>query len=98
MVAIGPLAQVAVLAGLAMTAGLTATGWVTGVVCAVVTDGLFLRGLRRRGATRPGPADVVTWVRAALAGGAAALVVSGTGAIPALVTLAAAALVLDGVD
>src|SRR4051812_46982726 len=98
MLAIGPLTQVAVLAVLAATAGLTPAGWFAGLACAVVTDGLFLRGLRRNGATRPGPADLVTGVRAALAGGAAALVASGTGAIPALVTLAAAALVLDGVD
>ena len=96
--AAGPLGQVAVLAVLAGTVGLPWAGWVTGLACGLVTDVLLAWGLRRQGTAGPGPADQVTRVRAALAGGVAALVIADVPSVPALVTLAAAALVLDGVD
>ena len=96
--AAGPLGQVAVLAVLAGTVGLPWVGWVAGLACGVVTDVLLAWGLRRQGAAGLGPADHVTRVRAALAGGVAALVIADVPSVPALVALAAAALVLDGVD
>jgi phosphatidylglycerophosphate synthase len=63
--------------------------------------GLMARGLTRSGADRLGPADWVTLTRATLAVAVAALVVESLHrAVPValLVSLAAAALVLDAVD
>ena len=55
-------------------------------------------GLRRRGAIRPGPADVVTVTRAAMSCVVAGLVADGARAKPVLLPLTVAALALDAVD
>ena len=96
--AIGAGAQLVVLAALSISVGLGAAGWIAGAACAAVTDVLLVSGLHRHEMAGPGPADLVTRVRAALAGGVAALLVDGAPAPAAVVTLAALALVLDGID
>jgi phosphatidylglycerophosphate synthase len=98
---LGAAAQVALLAGLTLTVGLDAAGWVAGVAFALALRTLLLRGLRRSGRTRLGPADRVTLGRTVLVGGVTALAVDGLlGAerLPVLVGLTAVALLLDGVD
>lgn len=97
----GALGVTALLAALAATVGLGGAALVAGAACALGTGGLLARACARRGRSQLGPADLVTLARAGLAGGVAALVVdalAGGGSIPALVALAAFALVLDGVD
>lgn len=97
---IGLSAQLVLLAALATTLGLDGPGWAIGITCGVVVNAALAHGLARRG-DGLGPADRVTLTRATLAGGIAALVTdSFTGSIPvpALVSLAAVALVLDAVD
>src|SRR6266513_2367799 len=54
-------------------AGHSGAGWVVGVTCAVILDAGLARGLARCGADRLGPADWVTFARATLAVGIAAL-------------------------
>jgi len=99
--AVGATAQAALLAGLAGGGLLGAPGALAGAACAAVTPGLLGAALHRAERSA-GPADVVTLGRAVLTGGVAALVVDGlvTGstAVGTLTGLAAAALVLDGVD
>ncbi len=99
--AIGLLAQLAVLIALAATVTLGPLGWLVGTSCGVITNILLARGLLRAGATGMGPADRVTLTRATLVGGIAALIadsLSGPISVPTLVSLAAVALVLDAVD
>src|SRR5512142_2033687 len=100
------IAQVLLIAGLAVTvslngAGLSPAGWLVGVACGVITNAALARGLSRYRAERLSPADWVTLARATLAVGVAALV-AGSFADPAptaiLVSLASVALVLDAVD
>lgn len=97
---IGLLAQVILLLALAGTVGLTLTGWLLGIACGVGTTVALARGLDRFAAAL-GPADRVTLVRATLVGAVAALTADAfvrPVALPALVTLAVVALVLDAVD
>jgi phosphatidylglycerophosphate synthase len=97
----GLIAQVALVALLAETAGLGATGWTVGIACAVSIATALARGLARDPGEPLGPASWVTLARATLAVGVAALAAdSFTHGTPValLVTLAAVALVLDGVD
>jgi phosphatidylglycerophosphate synthase len=97
----GLITQVAVLTALAGTVGLSAIGVLAGLVHGGVAVALLASALGRSGAAAPGPADLVTLVRSALAGGVAALVAdSFAGPVPvgALTVLAVVALALDGVD
>ena len=99
--AIGLTALLALLGALAGTVGLGAAGWLAGVSCGVIGSVLLARALARHGTARLGPADRVTLTRAVLVGGVAALTAdsfAGPVSVPALVTLAAVALVLDGID
>ena len=98
--AVGPTAQVALLAVLATTVGLGEAGWVVGVTCGVVLNAGVARGLTWHARTL-GPADLVTLTRATFACGVAALVADALVQQPAvrpLLTLTVAALVLDAVD
>jgi phosphatidylglycerophosphate synthase len=100
------IAQVLLIAGLADTVGrsgasLSPAGWVVGVACAVMTNAALALGLAHYRADRLGPADWVTLARATLTVGVAALVAdSFSRRVPMtlLVSLAAVALALDGVD
>jgi phosphatidylglycerophosphate synthase len=94
---IGLTALLALLAALAGTVGLDGAGWVTGAGYGVIGSVL----LARHGVATLGPADRVTLTRAVLAGGVTALTADSFTrpvSVPALVTLAAVALALDGVD
>jgi phosphatidylglycerophosphate synthase len=98
---IGLTAQVALLAVLASTVGLSAAGWLVGIACGVLTNGLLARGLERSGAVGLGPANRITLVRATIVGGVAAMVADGfvrPAHVAALVVIAAVALGLDAVD
>jgi phosphatidylglycerophosphate synthase len=97
----GLMAQLVLLVALAWTVGLSGPGWVVGIACGVITSALLVRGLASHGADRLGPADWVTWTRATLAGGVAALTADSFGgpiSVATLVGLAMVALALDGVD
>jgi phosphatidylglycerophosphate synthase len=99
--AIGLVAQVVLLAGLAATAGLGEAGWRVGVACALVMATALGRGLARSRADRLGLPSWVTLARASLAVGIAALVAESFARdtpVALLVSLAAVALVLDAVD
>ena len=80
-----------------LVVGLTAAAWSASVGYGVGLWVLLTRALRRSVRAALGPADRVTLVRASLAGGVLALVVTGA-AGPALLALAAVALALDAVD
>jgi phosphatidylglycerophosphate synthase len=98
---LGVPALLALLGALATGVGLGASGWATGVAFAAVMWLALTVALARHGLRRLGPADRVTLTRTVLVGGVAALVVDASGrpgVQPALVTLAAVALVLDRVD
>jgi phosphatidylglycerophosphate synthase len=96
---IGLIAQLALLAALAIVYDLSPLGWAVGLLCGAITNVAMARGLRP--AAVLGPADLVTLVRAALVGAVAALTADSF-ARPApmvtLVTLIAIALTLDAVD
>ncbi len=80
---------------------LTVGGWAAGTIYLAVSSTLVSIGLRRRGATRFGPANMVTATRSALVGVVCALVVTSfTRPVPALLitALVVPALLLDGVD
>ena len=97
----GLVALAALLGLLTATVGLGGAGWVAGGTAGLVLTGLLVRGLARSGATRLGPANRVTLMRAVLVCGVTALVADGrpgAGSLLALVLLASLALVLDGVD
>jgi len=99
---VGAGAQVAVLGAVALVSGLGAAGWVAGAAYTLAGYWLLTRGLRRpRGGGGWGPADTVTLTRALLVGAVTALVADSltrTVSVTVLVTLAAVALFLDGVD
>jgi phosphatidylglycerophosphate synthase len=99
---IGVLALTALLVALVLTAGLGPAGLAAGAAYALVGAGLVARGLRRCGRRSLGPADLITLARAVLVGGVTALVahsvVDHDQHNVLLAFLAAAALVLDGVD
>ena len=100
------LAQVLLIAGLAVTVSLTGAGlspgaWVVGLTSGVITSSGLARGLSYYRADRLGPADWVTLTRATFAVGVAALVAGSFGEpvpVTLLVSLATVALVLDAVD
>src|SRR3954470_15145215 len=97
----GLVAQVLLLAALALTLGLTPVGLAAGAAYGLVLCGLLGAGLQRAGMSALGPANTVTLARAILVGGVAALVVTSFAqpvSTPALVTIAGVALALDGVD
>jgi phosphatidylglycerophosphate synthase len=105
IVHLGPLAglvgQLMLLLLLAGTVGLTTTGWLLGAACGLVATTLLWRGLSQAGAARLGAANRVTLARTVLVGGVTALVADAfvrPAAVTAMVVLASAALVLDGVD
>ena len=98
---IGMLAQLALLAAIAVTVGLTDLGWLVGTGTAGIVNVTLARGLTRHGADSLGPADRVTLTRAILACGVAALTADsflGPTPVATLVALSAVALVLDAVD
>ena len=77
------------------------TGWLAAIAYLLVSNGLLLRGLQRRHATRFGAANIVTTVRSSLVGVITGLVVASfTTEVPAalLVSLVVPALLLDAVD
>jgi len=94
---IGLIALVALIDVLDQTVGVGGYGWTAGLGCGLIAAVALARGLARHGAVGLGPADRVTLGRSVLAGGVAALAADSSGG-PALVTLAALALALDGVD
>ena len=99
--AVSVAALVVLLAVLGTSTGLGALPWGVGLACGLVMSWAVARGLSRSGADALGPADVVTLARATVACGVAALVADsflGPPAVPALVSLAVGALVLDAVD
>ena len=100
---LGLVGELTLLAVLSSTVGLGALARLVGVACGVGTAVLLARALSRAGAGWPGPANVVTRVRAGIVGGVAALTaqsyVDPAGVPVALVVaLTAVALVLDNVD
>ena len=95
--AVGSAVLVALLAALGTSVGLGAAGWGVGLACGVATTAAVARGA----SAALGPADLVTVTRAALACAVAALVADSffqEPAVPTLVALTVAALVLDAVD
>src|SRR5215831_12467345 len=98
---IGLVAQVTLLAVLGATVRLGEIAWFVGVAYAIVVWALLTRGLEHSGVGSFGPANWITLSRTALVGAVTALVVEAfhrDPALPALVTITAVALVLDGVD
>jgi phosphatidylglycerophosphate synthase len=99
---IGLIAQVALLAGLARNSiGFSGLGWLAGLSYGVIGATLLSRALASAAAQVFGAANWVTLVRATLVGGVTALVADAfvrPTEMTALATLAAVALVLDGVD
>ncbi|MDN5798060.1 MAG: CDP-alcohol phosphatidyltransferase family protein [Intrasporangium sp.] len=96
--AAGLLAQAGLLGKLARTSGLGVAGGLVGGISGLAVNVAVARGLRDGS---PGAADVVTLARATVACAVAGLVTDaawGRAESPALVPLAAAALVLDAVD
>jgi phosphatidylglycerophosphate synthase len=102
----GLIAQVLLIAGLALAAGLdggglSPAGWTVGVACGVITNAALAGGLTHYRACRLSPADWVTLTRATFAVGVAALVADAfaePAPVTLLVALSAAALALDAVD
>jgi phosphatidylglycerophosphate synthase len=86
---------------LAAAAGLTFAGWAVGFAYALVVGALLSRGLTASGALGVGPANAVTLARSTVVAGVAALVTTAVqrpAATATIVTLAAIALALDGLD
>jgi phosphatidylglycerophosphate synthase len=94
----GFAAQLLLLGALAGSVGLSTWGWLAGMAYGSVLCGLLGLALQRAGMTRLGWANAVTFGRAILTGGVTAMVF--TPGVPAalLVTVAAVALAMDGVD
>lgn len=99
--ATGLIAQVLMLVALALTVGLGRSGWVVGLVCAVVASGALSVGIARHRADALGPAMWVTLTRLTLAVCVAALAVDAArhdAHVGPLVAFAAVAIALDAVD
>lgn len=94
----GFAAQLLLLAALAATVGLSTWGLVAGVVYGTVLCGLLGLALQRAEMTRLGWANSVTLGRAILTGGVTAMVLTPQPPVALLVTVAAVALAMDGVD
>ncbi|KRC51693.1 CDP-alcohol phosphatidyltransferase [Leifsonia sp. Root227] len=96
----------AVLALLACAAAdaitpLPALGWIATATYLIVSNALLIAGLRRRGASRFGQANIVTSLRSSVVGAITGLVVASAFAavpVPLLVALIVPALALDAVD
>lgn len=98
---VGAGAQVVVLAALLAGAGLGMVGWLAGTAYGAVSLALLATAARRAGSPALGAANRVTLIRMVLVGGVTAIVVDSVmrpPSVPALVALAAVALLLDGVD
>jgi phosphatidylglycerophosphate synthase len=105
MVHLAPLWSVAGgavgLIALASADGLSTFGWIAGLLYLGVSNVLLTRGLRRRGATRFGPANIATAARSTLVGLITALVATSLTepiSVPLLIVLTVPALILDAVD
>jgi len=100
--AVGALAQFAVLGTITVGVGLGVVGWLAGTVYAVVVWATLSHALRRSGQRSLGPANVVTLTRSTLVGGITALVADAVAGhrtpTAALVVLTTVALILDAVD
>ncbi len=97
----GLLAQLVLIAVLAVTRGLDGAGLAVGIGCALLVRWGLARGLSHFRSDRLAPADWITLVRATLAVGVAALVADSFGqpvSVALLMSLAAVALALDAVD
>ncbi|HVV57807.1 MAG TPA: CDP-alcohol phosphatidyltransferase family protein [Gaiellaceae bacterium] len=97
----GLAAQLLLLTALAETVGLGRAGWAAGVVSALTLDVALASALLRDPAARLGPATWVTFARASLAVGVAALTAHSLERdvpLAPLVSLACVALALDFVD
>jgi phosphatidylglycerophosphate synthase len=98
---LGVVAQSVLLGVLALTVGIASRGWSVGVAVGVLTNVWLARASWSAGATRLGPANLVTLARATIVGATAALVAdAATHPLPVTptLTLAAIALSLDAVD
>lgn len=94
-------AGIAGLAAIGTTVRLPAAAWAAGVGYLIASTALLMRGIRRGGVERFGPANAVTATRSMLVGLVTALVVASfAGAVPTalFIALVAVALALDGVD
>src|SRR4051794_28609249 len=99
--AVGLIAQIALLASLAGSVGLGAAGWAVGLAYAAIGGAALAVLASRSGNERLGPANAVTLGRATLVGGVAALVADSLTeptSVPTLVALTVVALALDTVD
>ncbi|MEV6304769.1 CDP-alcohol phosphatidyltransferase family protein [Actinoplanes sp. NPDC051861] len=98
----GFAAQILLLAALAVFVGIGAAGWFAGLVFGVALCVLLGVALQRAGMQDLGWANAVTFGRAILTGGVTALVATSLAGDPVptalLVTIAAVALAMDGVD
>jgi phosphatidylglycerophosphate synthase len=97
----GLIAQMLLLAVLATTVRLSSAGWVVGVTSGVIIDAALFRGLSQSRTGRLNLAGWVTFVRATLTVGVAALVAESFdrhAPVTTLVSLAALALILDAID
>jgi phosphatidylglycerophosphate synthase len=94
----GFAAQLLLLAALAVSVGLSTWGLVAGVAYGAVMCGLLGLALRREGMTHLGWANSVTLGRAILTGGVTAMVLTPQPPVALMVTVAAVALAMDGVD
>jgi phosphatidylglycerophosphate synthase len=107
---IGLIAQVVLLAGIAGSVGIGTAGWLVGLAYGVAVAAFLTHGLHRAdgagsagGADKAalGPADKVTYARAILVGGVAALAVDSFSRpvpVEVLVGLTIGALLLDAAD
>ena len=93
----GFAAQLVLLAALTGVVGLSTWGWAAGVTYGTVLCGLLAVALHRAGMRGLGWANRVTFARAILTGGVTALLLSGAPKL-LVVTIAAVALAMDGVD
>src|SRR5258708_7483276 len=94
-------ATAALLGVVSATAGLGVAGWIAGLATGAGATALIATARSRSDQPAMHPADWVTLTRAVLTAGIAGLVTDSFGrpvSVTALVTLAAVALVLDGVD
>jgi phosphatidylglycerophosphate synthase len=98
---VGLVAHLVLLVGLSRAVDLGGVGWCAGICCALVSTSWLNRAMSRHNSGRLGPASRVTLARAVLVGGVSALIADSLDrplAVAAVVTLGAAALLLDGVD
>jgi phosphatidylglycerophosphate synthase len=97
----GLITQLAVLVALVGAVGLSLAAELAGSGAGLVTAATLDRALDRSGTCALGPANCVTFARAALVGGVAALVTNSftrSTPLPTLIALATTALLLDAVD